>query len=84
MLRFAAALISVSLASEPVVGLTTTYPVTQGHCDNRGIHRIPSPGYPRYPFTDQPRREDEQLGWLVVGCPRRDSNPGPQFLMLTC
>ena len=76
MLRVAAALISVSLAIEPVPGLTTTCPVTQGHCDNRGIHRIPSPGHPRYSFTDQPRREDEQLSWLMVDCPSRGSNPG--------
>ncbi|XP_050730578.1 uncharacterized protein LOC127005630 [Eriocheir sinensis] len=32
-----------------------------------------------YPFIDQPKREDEQLGGLCADCPGRDSNPHPQI-----
>lgn len=43
-----------------------------------------SHGFPRFPFIDQPAREDEQLGDLysylyLSDCSDRDSNPGSQI-----
>ena len=34
----------------------TRYPGTQGCYDIRDFHSLPSPGFPRYPFIDQPER----------------------------
>lgn len=38
---------------------------------------IPSLGFPRYPFLDQPEGEDEQLGGLHDDYLGRDLNSGP-------
>lgn len=57
----AAVLISLPLAIEPVVG---EKPLTRdrGPVQHPGYYGLPSPGFPRYPFTGHPERKDEQLG----------------------
>lgn len=46
--------------------LRAHYPGTEGKCEYPGYHNILSPGLPRYPFFQQPKRELAGLGYEAI------------------
>lgn len=72
-LHISSVLISITSALELVVGNNPS-PRDTGQAWHPGYYSLLSPDFPRYPFTDQPKREDEQLGGLRAMCPGHDSN----------
>ena len=73
----------VTLAFEPVVEINLL-PHDTGPLWHPSFHSLPSPGFPRYPFINQPVWEDEQLGELCPDCPRPGSNSSQPIHGQTC
>ena len=68
----------VTLAFEPVVKINPL-PWDTGPLWHLSFHSLPSPGFPSYPFINQPIWEDDHLDDMCVACPRPGSNLGQRI-----
>lgn len=63
------------MAAAPIENVLGRDPGTQDGCKICNTN-LPPLGSPKYPFVNQPEREDVWLGGLHGDCLSQDSNPG--------